>query len=310
MNHTFLLHPFDTDNNEYAEVEKDRIRSDDKPNENLGRLCAAIRKELFQAKCVAPYLIQIHDRQHVLPLYLDALDDGWKLMLFPDTNAYERALLYRRHENPELMFAEALVIVFLYEDREISVLLLYDHHNLCYQLRPGHLPETICETTQIWLYEALRIFYQCLQAHTKMPELQKGEILILTEHDMNIADYRNDNKKEFPYEEDGDLLNKRFLHTNEQLHLAFQIKMEENTVQTKKFDVLLCAGNQHFHKEYRLRLNAIDELEQDVCDILLLLCRQRGVMEAIHIYSYHLYHIIQPLCQKLHASSANEWLYS
>lgn len=259
-------------------------------------LCEEVRAILMNTTVITPYLILVHMKRNIYPVYLDALDNGLELMFFANLDAYERSVMYSSHEDPDLLFTDACVIDFLYEDLQESELPLYDRHNLCFQIQPGKLPCPFEADKQRHVIDLLNVLLDFLRKETKLPSLRHKECLQIIEDHAEISDYPMHESISLPADAQvaGSLI--PYPHTNEQIHLILQVKANENTLLSHSYEIVLYAFNEQFYQEYRL---CADTLEQDICESLLTMCRQRGLMEQLHLYSYNLYRTILPLCKEL-----------
>ncbi len=265
-------------------------------NELLASLCERIRTKLMGAAMITPYLILLHMDYKAYPLYIDALDNGLELMIFEDMSAFERSILYSCSEDPDLLFTDACVIDFLYEDLKESDLPLYDHHNLCFQMKPGRLPGSFETKQQERVIALLTSLLDVLDQQPKLPTLKKQEMLQIKEGITEVCAYTH---KESIHLSSYILDQQRWIsypHTNEAIHLILQVKANENMRISHAYEIVLHAFNAQFHQEYQL---SADSLEKDICDAILEMCGQRGLMEQLHLYSCNLYRSIHMLCKEL-----------
>ncbi len=261
----------------------------------LRALCAQLREQLMSRTLMTPYLMMMEEGQQCFPIYLDALDNGLELMLFQDTEAYERAILYSSHDDPDLLFTDACTIDFLFEDIKESELPLFDRHNLCYQLHPGKLPDGSFH--QGFLISILTKLTAFLDIHHKLPILAPNEQLTIQGEQFAIMPY----SRSQAITKNTSLMQSEHLssypHTNEHIYLMLQV--QEDAQSPQAYRAVLHACNNHFQQSFPLSLQSLQALTEDIQSFLIQLCKQRGLMERLHLYSYNLYHIIHPICERL-----------
>lgn len=260
-----------------------------------------IRTECMKINAVAPYLMIFHRGSHTTPYFLDILDNGMELMIFPNETAFAKSILKSDQEDPDLLFTYAYTFDFLFEDIEDCELPLYLHHNLCYKNEPGCLPKAFDEIEFVYAYQLLQDFYQLIKQTKQLPSFGDQEMLVIdvnnsfhTEplcikeevHSLCLNSVDEAHFQSYP-------------HTNERIRLFLQAIPKENSKETSQLDILLCAASASFHKEELVTLQSMDVFGEQVYQFMKQLFKERGLADTILLHSNNLHHFVSGICEQL-----------
>lgn len=268
--------------------------------EKLQALLEAIRQDCIKIKTIAPYLIMFQKGTHTIPYFLDVLDNGLELMIFPDEESFVRSIVNAEGDEPDLLFTDAYIFDFLFEDIEDSELLLFDHHNLCFKIKPGRLPNVFNEQELEQIIHLLQDFQQLLHRHKQLPSFGEHKMLMVSE-DYEYYETATSFKAcpTLLFNSYDQTLFQAYPHTNEVIRLFFQAMPQENSKETGDLDIKLCAANTHFHKEQIVNVSSIDILSDQIEAFMKQLFKERGLGEKLILSSKNLAHFVSGICEQL-----------
>lgn len=268
---------------------------------NFETLLEVVREQLNHVTTIAPCLFMFDQYGTKIPFYLDILDNGIELMIFPDEQSFVRSILNASGEDPDLLFTYAFTFDFLYEELEESDLPLYQGHNLCYKNIPGQLPQEFDAAEYFYAYKLLERLHYFLLEETHLPSFSDRQMVFI-QQDGNYQIVPFQAPKEIAplllTSWDHAALS-RIPHTNEHYRLMLQAMPRADSKETHLLDIKLCAINSQFHKEMSVTFTSLEELSEDIIYFMKQLFKERGLAEEIQLSSCNLYHLVSGICEQL-----------
>lgn len=264
-------------------------------------LLERLRIQLLQVKTIAPCLLLFEHYGEEIPVYLDILDNGIELMVFPDQHCFIRSIVNASSTDPDLLFTYSYTFDFLYESLKESELPLFASHTLCYKNTPGKLPCAFDDMEYYYAFTLLNKLHQLLTKTKHLPSFGDHQMMrIRANGDFCICE--NDLKEvSAPLMLTSEDLHHmaQLPHTNEHYHMFLQAMPRPDSKYTHQLDIKLCAANPYFRKEHEVDISSMETLSEDIYIFLKQLFRERGLAESIRLSSRNLYVLISSICTDL-----------